>query len=379
MVLAARGMCVLETPRLDLDLSMPMPDGTLEIGESLSLGGTTTAIFGRSGAGKTRLLRAIAGLDTHDSGKAVGTIAYRGDILLDSQSGIYQPPYQRPIGYVAQQAALFPHLSVRDNIAYAAKRALPGAPRADDLAGLLDLGALLDRRPDTLSGGERQRVALARAAARGAQLLLLDEPMAAVDRARKLEIMDAIETLQRDLGLSILLVSHALEEVMRLASNTLVLSGGRSCAYGPTLEVFDHIDQGAALGQFDVGSLFEARVIAHDPQLDLSTVDIGGMTIAMPILERLELGSRIRLRIRARDVAIALEKPRAISIRNILPATFVAADPAGQSAFLDVSLDIGGQKLIARVTRAALIDLNLNPGDPVFALIKSVSFDRRMV
>jgi molybdate transport system ATP-binding protein len=358
---------------------MRVLDTPLQLRETIALAGNTTAIFGPSGSGKSRLLRAIAGVDWKDSARPVGRIEYAGTTLLDSNAGVYMPMHERPVAYVAQAPALFPHLSVEGNITYAVKRAFPGGPTLQRLAGLLDLSALLQAKPGTLSGGEQQRVALARALARGARLLLLDEPMAALDRSRKLELMTAIEAIQAELGISVLLVSHAIEEVMRLASHTLAISGGQVLAHGPTLEVFDTIDQSAAMGLFEAGSLLEGTVLRHDTAHQLTYIDLGGCALSMPLLERLAIASPIRLRIRARDVAIALEKPQQISIRNILPATYIRARGKDGATFVEVHLDVSGRKLTARITRAALAELAPQPGAQVYALIKSVSFDRRMV
>ncbi|MEM9880801.1 MAG: molybdenum ABC transporter ATP-binding protein [Pseudomonadota bacterium] len=363
---------------LEVQLSLPMRGAALAVAECFTLAGETIAIFGPSGVGKTRLLRSLAGLDARDAGRAVGAIRYDGTLLLDSARGVYVPAHKRPIAYAAQRPALFAHLSVAENIAFAAKRSYPGAPQMHDVIALLGLAPLLKQRPDTLSGGEQLRVALARAAVQGAPLLLLDEPMAALDRPAKLAMMDAIETLQSAFGISILLVSHALEDVLRLASHSLILSAGGCLAYGPTLEVFERIDQSQALGQFDVGSIFAATVSAHDTALYLTQLDVRGLPLSMPLLERIALGSSVRLRVRARDVAIARARPQGLSIRNIVPATVVKIQQSGDSAFVDVTLQFAGQTLLARITRAALQELALSPGDDVFALIKSVSFDRRM-
>lgn len=370
---------MLDSPRLSLDLSMPVLSSQLLLRETIALAGNTTAIFGPSGSGKSRLLRAIAGVDWKDPARPVGRIDYAGATLLDSAAGVYMPMHERPVAYVAQAPALFPHLSVEGNIAYAIKRAFPGGPTLERLAGLLDLAPLLQAKPATLSGGEQQRVALGRALARGARLLLLDEPMAALDRSRKLELMGAIEAIQTELGVSVLLVSHAIEEVTRLASHTLAISGGQVLAHGPTLEVFERMDQSAAMGLFEAGSLLEGTVQSHDAAHQITTIDLGGCALSMPLLERLEVGSTIRLRIRARDVAIALQKPEQISIRNILPATFKGAKGKEGATFVEVTLGVAGRKLTARITRAALAELAPQPGARVYALVKSVSFDRRMV
>ncbi|MEM7568718.1 MAG: molybdenum ABC transporter ATP-binding protein [Pseudomonadota bacterium] len=370
---------MLDSPRLTLQLSMPVLDKQLDVDESIALAGNTTALFGPSGSGKSRLLRAIAGVDWKDAGRALGRITYGSQVLLDSEAGTYVPMHQRPVAYVPQAPALFPHMSVERNIAYAVKRAFPGGPSVDRLIELLDLGSLADAKPDTLSGGERQRVALARALGRGATLLLLDEPMAALDRGRKLEMMAALESVQSQLGISIILVSHAIEEVMRLASHTLVLASGDVLAHGPTVEVFDTINQSDAMGAFEAGSVLEAVVDRHNSAHWLTHMRVGDQTLAMPLLERLEEGTRVLLRIRSRDVAIALDKPTGLSIRNCLPVTITAITSPPDSAFAEVALRLEGAALSARITKAACKDLGLEVGQEVYALVKSVSFDRRMV
>lgn len=370
---------MLHSPGLTLQLTMPVLDAALDINETVSLAATTTAIFGPSGSGKSRLLRAIAGVDWKDTGRALGRIDYAGQTLLDSNADVYVPMHERPLAYVPQTPSLFPHLSVEGNLAYAAKRAFPNGPSVERVTELLGLEQLLSAKPHTLSGGEQQRVALARALARGAKLLLLDEPMAALDRTRKLDLMTAVETIQAELGISILLVSHAVEEVMRLASHTLILAGGNVLAHGPTAEVFDQVDQSLALGSFEAGSLLEGVVKAHDHSRSLTEITVGAIPLSMPLLDRLAIGSNVLLRIRARDVALALDKPTGISIRNCLPVTITGVTQAPESAFVEVALALGQNALSARITKAAREDLGLKAGQQVYALVKSVSFDRRMV
>ncbi|MEO0410879.1 MAG: molybdenum ABC transporter ATP-binding protein [Pseudomonadota bacterium] len=370
---------MLDSPRLILSLIMPVLDQELRVEESIAMGGNTAALFGPSGSGKSRLLRAIAGVDWKDPGRALGRIDYAGQTLLDSQAGLYVPMHERPLAYVPQAPALFPHLTVEGNLAYAIKRAFPGGPDIARLAQLLDLGPILSARAGSLSGGEQQRVALARALARGARLLLLDEPMAALDRERKLALMATIETVQAELGVSVLLVSHAVEEVMRLASHTLVLAGSEVLAHGPTAEVFDQVDQTLALGAFEAGSVLKGTVARHDHPQWLTHITIGAHSLAMPLLERLEIGAQVLLRIRARDVALALERPKAISIRNCLPVCVADITSAEASAFVEVGLRLGDIPLSARITKAALQDLTLREGQEVYALVKSISFDRRLI
>lgn len=340
--------------------------------EELRLDGST-AVFGPSGGGKSTLLRLIAGFETPDAGR----IAMDGGVWFDGTAGIDVPPYRRPVGYMFQDGRLFAHLTVGGNLEYADKRssAVPQRYALSDVVDAFSLGSLLPRRIDALSGGERQRVALARTILTRPKLLLLDEPLAALDRSRKNEILPYLENLPRRFGIPSLYVSHDLDEVSRLADKVLVLAGGRVLNYGPAVDVIGSLDLEPITGSFEAGSLVEGRVSGHDARLKLTHIEVGGAAISMPLNERLSPGDAARLRIRARDVAVATTRPAGISIRNILPGHIAEIGSQPETTYAAVVIDLGSARLRARLTRASVEDLGLVTGMPVFALVKSVSFE----
>ena len=359
---------------LKLDIKKSYPGFDLGVSEVLPLGGVT-AIFGPSGSGKTTLLRLIAGFETPDNGSIK-----IGGTLWDG------PAHKRPVGYMFQNGRLFEHLTVGGNLAFADKRSRGGAAKYsfDDVVAGFDLGPLMNRRPASLSGGERQRAALARTLLARPKLLLLDEPLAALDRSRKREILPFLEDLPKRFGLPCLYVSHDIEEVSRLADNILVLSKGRVEAYGQASDIIGRLDLEPLTGRFEAGSLLTGVVIHQDSRLSLTRVKLGEAVITMPINKRLSVGDIIRLRIRARDVAIATSKPENISIRNMLSGVISAVNEDLEGPFASVVIDlgehsIGGQAIRARITRAAIEDLGLKKGQSVYALVKSVSFEGRLI
>lgn len=334
--------------------------------------GGVTALFGRSGAGKTSVVNAIAGLLRPDWGR----IRVGGVTFFDRDAGIHMPVTQRRIGYVFQDARLFPHMSVRDNLLYGWRR-VPAAERRiafDPVVDLLGLAALLRRRPRHLSGGERQRVALGRALLAQPRVLLMDEPLASLDAPRKAEIIPYIERLRDELGLPIVLVSHAVEEVVRLATTVVLLDQGRVAAAGPVGEIMGRLDLEGLTGLHDAGAVLDCRVAAHHEGHGLTTLDFPGGQLRVPRLG-LALGTRLQVRIHARDVILALRPPEQLSVQNVLPGR-IREIGAVAEAFVEVQIDLGGSTLIARVTRRAALDLALAPGMPVYALVKSVAFDR---
>jgi molybdate transport system ATP-binding protein len=354
-----------------LEVDVGLSRGGFRVEAAFSSDAPIVALFGKSGAGKSTLVHAIAGLVRPDRGR----IVVGGRTLFDSASGIDLAPEKRRVGYVFQDALLFPHMSVRANLAYGQARTPAGEHFVDGerVIALLGIAALLDRRPDTLSGGEKQRVAIGRALLASPRVLLLDEPLASLDGPRKAEILAYVELLRDELGLPIVYVSHALEEVTRLADHVVVLSEGRVSAQGAASDVLSQASPGIG-GRHEAGVVIEARVTRHDERYDLTTLAFSGGEIVVPNLDALP-GEPVRLRIRARDVSLALERPGGLSIRNVFPAT-VRGVGGEFGAIADVTLDVGGTSLVARVTRQAIDDLGIAPGLALHALVKAVSIDR---
>jgi molybdate transport system ATP-binding protein len=334
-----------------------------------------TAFFGRSGAGKTSLINMIAGLARPDRGR----IEVDGQVLFDSEAGIDVPVHARRIGYVFQEARLFPHYSVRSNLLYGHHR-VAAAERYvdfDHIVELLGLRDLLPRRPGELSGGEKQRVAIGRALLANPRVLLLDEPLASLDGHRKSEILDYVERMRDDVRIPMVYVSHAVDEVVRLADWVIVMSAGSVAASGTVEEIMGRPDLRGAAGVFEGGTVIDARVVAQDIHYDIATLAFDGGTLSVTNADAL-IGEPVRVRIRARDVSIALEAPRSISIQNVLDGRITAIEPL-RSGVVDVSIAVGAAGLRAQVTQRAVDQLRLAPGLPVFALIKAVSLDRRAV
>ena len=332
-----------------------------------------TALFGRSGSGKTTLVNAIAGLVRPDRGE----IEVNGVCLFESTRGIDVPVERRRVGYIFQEGRLFPHLTVRQNLLYGRWFA-PQAEAGDDLdrvADLLGIGSLLQRRPARLSGGEKQRVAIGRALLAHPRLLLMDEPLASLDEARKAEILPYIERLRDQSRIPIVYVSHSIAEVARLASNVVLLSEGRVAAVGPTSEIMQRLDLFPLTGRAEAGAIVEATVERHDEQFGLTELRSRAGLWKLPRLDA-PIGGRLRLRVRARDVMIAKSAPTDLSALNVLPG-IVSGIGAHDGPIVEIRLDCSGEALIARLTRYSVERLGLAPGAPVFALVKSVALDRR--
>ncbi len=350
-----------------VDLKLERPGFHLEARFDAPARGVT-ALFGPSGAGKTTLLRAIAGLEPD----AAGVVQVSGLAWQDSARRIFVPTHRRAVGYVSQETALFPHRTVRGNLDYAWRRA-PQHERTvdpDHAARWLELEGLLTRHPHQLSGGERQRVAIARALVSAPRLLLLDEPLSALDLAGRLRILPYLERLHDTLDLPVLLVSHSLDEVARLADRLVLIEDGRVRACGALAEMLARLDLPTAHGD-QAGAVLDTVIAEHDPDYRLTGLAFPGgrLTIAQ---HPEPIGTRVRVRILARDVSIALEPPRRTSILNVLPAqvTELAAESPAQ---VMVRLDTGGTTLLARVTRRSADALGLHPGQAVFAQVKSVA------
>jgi len=326
-----------------------------------------TAIFGHSGSGKTSLLRCIAGLARAPG----GLVRFQGESWQEGNH--FVPTHRRPIGYVFQEASLFPHLSARGNLDFARRRADRGRPAIDlDLAvDLLGIRHLLDRLPAQLSGGERQRVAIARALLINPRLLLMDEPLAALDQARKGEILPYLENLRRELALPILYVSHSAEEVARLGDHLVAMAEGQVLASGPLGETLSRLDFPIKLGE-DTGVVVEATITARDATWHLAEASFAGGALWLRDTGH-ALGERVRVRVLARDISLALSRHDDSSIVNVLPARVLEiAEDAAEGLAL-VRLAVGDTALVARLTRRSAHLLELAPGKAVWAQIKSVA------
>ena len=326
-----------------------------------------TVLFGRSGSGKTTIANAVAGLLRPDQGRIVA----RERVLMDSDRGLWLPPHKRRIGYIFQDGRLFPHLTVRQNLTYGRWFA-PRDARPEDLSHvveMLGIGNLLTRRPGGLSGGEQSRVAIGRALLAAPRLIIADEPLAALDDARKAEIMPYLERLRDQVEIPILYVSHSAAEVARLATTVVALENGRVIRQGAAAEVL--ADPAVTpLGARSAGALLTARVSAHHPD-GLTELDAGGCPLFLPRIDQAP-GSATRIRIAAHDVIVSMARPEGVSALNILPATVLdirAGD--GPGAILQLQTPAGA--VLARITRRSVAALGLRPGDACHAMIKTVA------
>lgn len=344
---------------LQIDVKKQLGDFALDVHIAAPLG--VTAIFGRSGSGKTSVVNAVAGLMTPDAGRvAIGDM-----VLFDKAARLNIAVPKRKVGYVFQDARLFPHLSVRRNLHYG------GSHDAARLISLLGLEDLLDRSPAGLSGGEKQRVALARALMCNPQILLMDEPLAALDAPRKAEILPYIERLRDEVQIPILYVSHDVSEVARLATTLVILDRGRVMIAGPVGDVLSQPEAVPLIGVRAAGAVIETRIagrLLHDGLTELS---FSGGRLMMPG-NLGTLGQTVRLRIPAQDVILACEKPSGISALNILPVRITAIEP-GRGPGVAVGLMAGHDKLLARVTRRSLQRMELTVGQEMYAIIKATA------
>ena len=334
-----------------------------------------TAIFGPSGSGKTTLLRAVAGLEKNPKGRIqIGT-----NIWQDTKQGIYLPTWQRPLGYVFQESSLLPHLSVTENLNFGLKRAWKSASSAQTEANkalqasveLLGIGSLLQRMPNELSGGERQRVAIARAIAMQPKLLLMDEPLASLDAARRQEIFPWLARLRDELKMPMLYVTHSAEEVTRLANHLVVLDKGNVKAQGPVNQVLTQVLNPVVVGE-DAGALIAGHIGAIDTQWHLSRFDFDGGSVWIRDAG-LPIGKAVRIRILARDVSLATSEPQNTSIQNQLRGSIQSITSDAHPSQVMVVLKCGAEEVMARVTKRAVGDLALEVGRPVWAQVKSVA------
>jgi molybdate transport system ATP-binding protein len=339
---------------LDVDLKLP--------------GHGVTALFGHSGSGKTTCLRAMAGLERAEA----GYFALGSEVWQDETRRHFVPPHRRALGVVFQEASLFPHLSVRRNILFGEQRA-PGSERRfalGEIAELLGIGHLLDRAPEELSGGERQRVAIARALLAAPQILLMDEPLAALDLKRKLEILPYLERLHAELSLPIIYVSHAPDEVARLADHLVLLDQGKVVASGALNAVLSRIDLPEAFAD-DAGVVIQARIAAHEED-ELTRLEFPGGQIFVSRHDG-PVGTQVRCRIHASDVSLALAPPLQSSILNCVTASVVELAPTDTPGHVLVRLEASGEPLLARVTKRSVEKLGIRPGLMLRAQIKAVA------
>jgi molybdate transport system ATP-binding protein len=342
---------------LDVDLHMP--------------GRGVTALYGHSGSGKTTCLRCIAGLERAET----GFIQINDEVWQDSDRKIFVPPHKRALGYVFQEASLFPHLSVLANLEFGLKR-IPKPQRRVDMAHateLLGIGHLLDRHPQHLSGGERQRIGIARALLTSPKLLLMDEPLAALDSQRKNEILPYLQRLHDELDIPVLYVSHSQDEVARLADHLVLLSDGKALASGPIGETLARLDLPLALGD-DAGVVIEGHVSAYDPHYQLLTLQLPGTDLSIRVAHApMNQGQALRCKVQARDVSLSLQSVEQSSILNRLPVTVISEIGADNAAHVLIRLNAAGTPLLARITRYSRDQLGVHPGQQLWAQIKAVA------
>lgn len=326
-----------------------------------------TALFGRSGAGKTSVVNGVAGLLRPDSGRVV----LDGKVLCDTDARIWVPPHRRQVGYVFQEGRLFPHMTVRQNLVYG--RGDRRRTDFDDVVGLLGIDTLLDRRPNGLSGGEKQRVAIGRALLCAPRLLLMDEPLASLDSARKAEVLPYLEQIRSAAKVPILYVSHAIDEVARLATTVITLDRGKVTRVGPALDVLSDPAAVPSLGIRTAGALLSGLVAAHHPD-GLTEVTVSAGRLFLPRVAA-DVGAQLRIRIAAQDVILARGRPEGLSALNILPAR-VTELRRGEGPGIMVQLAAGEDRLLARITRRSAEALQIAPGAECHVVVKTVAVAR---
>lgn len=356
---------------LRVDISQPLDGFDLHARFEAPAG--ITALFGPSGSGKTTIVNAVAGLVTPQSGQ----IDLDHDTLLDTQTRRNLPPHKRRLGYVFQDDRLFPHLTVRRNLTYGQRFAPPArgkpGPSVQDVTDLLGLADLLDRRPGTLSGGEKQRVAIGRALLSRPRMLLMDEPLAALDAPRKDEILPYLERLRDEIGIPILYVSHSVAEIARLATWIVALDRGQVARSGPAEEVLSDPSLVRLFGLREAGAVLPATIAAHHPD-GLTELTVSGGHLFLPQL-RQPVGAKTRVRILAQEVMLARTAPRDMSALNVLPAIITDLRD-GDGPGMMVQLACGTDHILARITRRSAQAMGLAKGDHVHAVVKSVAIAR---
>ncbi len=343
-----------DLPDIRLDLSFDAPPGV-------------TVLFGRSGSGKTTVVNAVAGLLRPKAGR----VSVDGWELFDTEKGLWLPPHKRRLGYIFQEGRLFPHLNVRQNLAYGRWFAPRGARREnpDRVVEMLGIGHLLDRRPAGLSGGEKQRVAIGRALLASPRLILADEPLAALDDARKSEILPYFETLRDEVSVPILYVTHSAAEVARLATSVVALQDGKSVRHGPASEVLSDPSVAPA-GVRAVGAVLQVKVSRHHTD-GLTELNAGGTSLYLPHIPH-QVGETLRIRIPAQEVILSRTRPVGLSALNILEGT-VETIRSGEGPGAIVSVKTPAGAVLARITRRSVEALELEPGRPCYAVVKTVA------
>lgn len=353
---------------IELQLQLQRNDFDMQIDTALP-GRGITAISGPSGCGKTTLLRAIAGLEDTSIKRELTHISVNGRVWHSHQGHI--PTSARRVGYVFQEANLFAHLSVKDNLEFGLKRNQPAQVNYDEVIEIFDLAPLLARATENLSGGERQRVALARALLASPSLLLMDEPLAALDHARKQEILPYLERLQTYLSIPMIYVSHALDEIVQLADYLLLMERGRITAQGTVIELFNQPSSPLAHRE-DAFSLLSGQVLESCSKHQLTRVAAGDTCLYLPRINVSE-GEPVSLRVYSRDISLCLDYPRHTSILNIIPAHILALEVVPDKGQCLVHLALADQQVLARISLHSQVQLDLKPDQQVFAQIKALS------
>ena len=357
--------------RLEIDTSLDFGKFNLEIQCDLSLQGVT-GLFGPSGSGKTTLLRILAGLEN----RSMGSVSYGGVIWQDST--VFIAPHLRSVGYVFQDARLFSHLDVEGNLRYADKRQIPKDRQItlSEVVSILQIDSLLHRATDSLSGGERQRVAIARSLLSQPELLLLDEPLGALDAVHKKEIFPYLQSLHRSFGIPTIYVSHSVTEMAQLADNMIMIDSGRINSIGSVSQVLGREALDWSVVPFEPVAILSVKIVEDFPALHLTRVAHGEQTLMVPHLKNVQPGDSIRLSVRAADVVLATSKPVDLSVRNVVLGQVKSIKAAPGTAFATVIVDVDGTCIPSQVTLEAIDELGIETGLPIYALIKTATFDR---
>jgi len=356
---------------INIRLLQQRADFCLDVDIDLASQGIT-GLFGPSGAGKTSLLRCVAGLEAADSGR----VSIRNTLLEDSEQKLRVPSEKRRIGYVFQEPRLFPHLSIEANLRYGLRRSRRGIPAQsfERIVDMLGLESLLARATSGLSGGEAQRVAIGRALLSDPELLLMDEPLASLDEARKNDVLPYLDRLHQDAGVPIIYVSHNIDEICQLCDQLAVMSDGIVVTHGDLQTVLLQTEL-PVLGGNEASAVLRAAVTAIDAENELTAISAAGRELWVPGSD-LRVGSTVSLRVRANDVSLCLDRPERTSILNILPAKIeqLQAEPNGTVL---VRMLIDGESILARITRRSCAQLSLQVGTQVYAQVKSIAIRQR--